>query len=208
MKKLSAPLLVLSLAFFVGCVNEVEDDDYDVEGIQDEIEATNARFESHVAAQQWDSVSALYTDDAIMMPQGAPMQRGINAIRQGFVQMGQQGGVSNIRLETVEVEASGDLAYEVGQYTVEGQAGAQLDRGKYLVVWKRDGDTWRIHRDILNSDSMTQGLPMDTTGMDMMPGQTPGTRPGETQGLTPGATSPPVEGDTAATIPDDTTTVP
>lgn len=170
MKPISALSLVLSLAFLVGCVDEPGDTDYDVEDLQDEIEATNARFESHVAAQQWDSVAALYTSDAIMMPQGAPMQRGPNAIRDGFAQMGEQGGVSNVRLETSEVEASGDLAYEIGQYTLEGQGGARLDRGKYLVVWKREGDTWKIHRDIFNSDSMLlgSGLPADTT--EIVPG--------------------------------------
>ena len=26
-----------------------------------------------------------------------------------------------------------------------------LDSGKYIVVWKREGDAWRWHRDIWNS---------------------------------------------------------
>ena len=49
-------------------------------------------------------------------------------------------------LETVEVEAAGDTAYEVGQFTLEA-SGNIADQGKYLVVWKRDGGT-RLHRDI------------------------------------------------------------
>jgi ketosteroid isomerase-like protein len=24
--------------------------------------------------------------------------------------------------------------------------------GKYIVVWKKDGDAWRLHRDIWNTD--------------------------------------------------------
>lgn len=198
MKK-SAPLvLVLALTFLIGCADDVRDDDYDVEGVQSEIEATNARFESYVSGQQWDSLAALYTDDAIMMPQGAPMQRGPNAIREGFAQMGQQGGVSNIQLETVEVEASGDLAYEIGQYTLEGQGGTQIDRGKYLVVWRRDGDTWRLHRDIFNSDSVTSGLPQDTTtvlpegegGIPLTPEQQTDMLQDDTVDATPGDTPP------------------
>lgn len=189
MKTISAAALVFVLAFLVGCVDEPRDTDSDVEGLQDEIEATNARFESHVAAQQWDSVAALYTSDAIMMPQGAPMQRGANAIRDGFVQMGEQGGVSNIRIETSEVEASGDLAYEIGQYTLEGRGGEQVDRGKYLIVWKREGDNWKIYRDIFNSDSMLlgSGLPADTT--EMAPGDEPGTMQDDTTALMPDDTA-------------------
>jgi hypothetical protein len=30
-------------------------------------------------------------------------------------------------------------------------SGKVLDRGKYVVIWKRDGAAWRIHRDIWNS---------------------------------------------------------
>lgn len=179
MKQKLAPVLVFALVFSIGCVDEDQDTDYDVEGVESEITATNARFESFVVAQQWDSVAALYTDDAIMLPQGSTMQRGRNAIRDGFVQMGPM-GVSDIQLETVEVEVSGDLAYEIGQYTLLGEGGAQLDRGKYLVVWKRDGDQWKLHRDIFNSDSPPQegGMPSDTTRA--MPGDTARAMPADT----------------------------
>jgi ketosteroid isomerase-like protein len=53
----------------------------------------------------------------------------------------------------------GDLAYEVGSYTlkfnVQGKEG--IDEGKYVVVWKKIADnTWKKLIDIWNSDVPTQ----------------------------------------------------
>jgi ketosteroid isomerase-like protein len=56
-------------------------------------------------------------------------------------------GITRVTLETMEVEAAGETAYEVGKFPLEA-SGSVADQGKYLVVWKRDGGDWRLHRDI------------------------------------------------------------
>lgn len=198
MKRIIAPAFVFTLLLITGCAegDNRTDMDNDIEGIQNDIEAVNARFESYFAGQQWDSLASIYTDDAILMPQGAPMERDPEGIRQGFMQMGQM-GVTAVELATEEVEAEGDMAFEIGQYMLRG-GGAEMDRGKYLVVWKNEDGDWKIHRDMFNSDSPMPGggTLSDTTGM--MPGEM-GRMPGDTAGV--GAM--PDEG----TIPEDTTSV-
>jgi len=57
-------------------------------------------------------------------------------------------GVKGVRLKTLEVESHGDLAHEVGQYELLDAAGKTLDRGKYVVIWKKDGGRFKLHRDI------------------------------------------------------------
>jgi ketosteroid isomerase-like protein len=54
-------------------------------------------------------------------------------------------------LKTVEVEQIGTTAIEVGSYTLSGADGAALDKGKYLVVWKKEGKEWKLFRDIFNT---------------------------------------------------------
>ena len=56
-----------------------------------------------------------------------------------------------MQLDTVEVEGHRDTAIEVGTYTLRGAAGQVADAGKYLVVWKVEGRSWKLHRDIWNS---------------------------------------------------------
>ena len=51
----------------------------------------------------------------------------------------------------IDLEVDGNMAYELGTYTLSGEAGP-LDNGKYVVVWKRTGGEWKWHRDIWNSN--------------------------------------------------------
>jgi ketosteroid isomerase-like protein len=47
----------------------------------------------------------------------------------------------------------GDTALEVETYALIGEGGKTLDTGKYVVVWKRQGGQWKIHRDIWNTNA-------------------------------------------------------
>ena len=43
-----------------------------------------------------------------------------------------------------------DMAQEYGHYTL--YAGDEaVDEGRYAVLWERDGDARRLHRDVFNS---------------------------------------------------------
>ena len=41
---------------------------------------------------------------------------------------------------------------ETGKYTMMDADGKVVYDGKYMVIWKRDGDGWKIHRDMGNSN--------------------------------------------------------
>lgn len=54
-----------------------------------------------------------------------------------------EGGVQAVSLKAVEVIEAGDLAVEIGRYTLATRtAGAELgiDKGKSVVVWRRQQD--------------------------------------------------------------------
>ena len=53
----------------------------------------------------------------------------------------------------LEVAEAGDMAYEVGTYSLsfDGPNGRANDEGKYVVVWKKEEGAWRAAADILNS---------------------------------------------------------
>ena len=114
------------------------------------IERSNRRFEQAVADGDADAVAALYTDGAVAYPPDMAPVRGRQAIGElfaGYV----ASGVDGLSLETQEVQTMGDYAHEIGTgtITVGGEAG---DPFSYSVVWVKDGDEWRLHRDIWNSD--------------------------------------------------------
>jgi ketosteroid isomerase-like protein len=80
---------------------------------------------------------AFYADDAQLLPPGAPLMRGKDAIRAFWTEFMKVAG-PDVTLETRHVESAGDLAYGVGQYT--GTIAGAVQQGKYVVVYRRQAD--------------------------------------------------------------------
>ena len=118
--------------------------------IRDAIVAADERFMSTYSQGDAAGMAALYTEAGQLMPPNSDFvtgRPGVEAVFQSFMDM----GIKAIKLETVEAEGFGDTATEVGRYTLEDDEGAQIDQGKYIVIWKQEAGQWRLHRDIFNS---------------------------------------------------------
>jgi ketosteroid isomerase-like protein len=111
------------------------------------IEAANHRFMEAFGRSDAASVSQLYTSTAQLLPAHSDFLAGTTAI-QRFWQGAMDMGLKEAVLETLEIEAHGDMAYEVGRYTLKAGGGQVADAGKYLVIWKHEGGSWKLHRDI------------------------------------------------------------
>jgi ketosteroid isomerase-like protein len=114
------------------------------------IAATNKKFEAAAAKGDAAAVAALYTADAWVMPPNGTLTKGPGIAALWKAMVG-EGGTS-VKLMTQEVEAHGDTAHEVGAYEIKTADGTVVDKGKFIVIWKRDGGEWKLHRDIWNSD--------------------------------------------------------
>jgi len=95
------------------------------------------------------AIANLYTDDGLVRLQGAPEASGRAQIT-GFWQHGVGTG-KRLKLETTELSLAGNWAYEVGHATVTGADGVVEADQRYLAIWKKDGSSWRLHRDFANS---------------------------------------------------------
>jgi uncharacterized protein (TIGR02246 family) len=114
------------------------------------IAAMNQQFVAAFARRDARGMAELYTANSQLLPTGSDFVTGRPAI-QAFWQAVMGMGIKEATLETVELEAHGDAAYEVGRYTLRGDGGQMVDEGKYIVIWKREGGQWKLHRDIWNS---------------------------------------------------------
>jgi tetratricopeptide (TPR) repeat protein len=116
------------------------------------IEQANERFEEAFKSLDAAGMAGLYTATGQLLPPGSGPIEGAEAIER-FWQGIFDSGLNRADLETVEVfaGADGETATEVGRYRLA--AGAQeIDVGKYVVVWLRTPEGWKIHRDIWTSD--------------------------------------------------------
>jgi len=114
------------------------------------IRRANRTFEQAVASGDAEAVAALYTAGAVAYPPDAPPVRGREAIGELFASI-VASGVDGVTLETHEVRSVGTMALEFGTGRIRA-GGEDGDPFSYSVLWAKDGDQWRLHRDIWNSD--------------------------------------------------------
>lgn len=144
----AACLLVMVFGPF-GCAVEQGESPADV---REAIDAGNRQFMDAFSRGDAARISTLYAEDAQLYPPGQGPVSGRAEIEQlwrGVLAL----PVKEMRLETVEVQAFGEDATEVGRYTLVANDGRELDVGKYIVLWKRGAGGWKLHRDIWNSNA-------------------------------------------------------
>ncbi|MGA8273449.1 MAG: nuclear transport factor 2 family protein [Candidatus Sulfotelmatobacter sp.] len=103
----------------------------------------------------YDQAAALFAPDgAYLAPHHDPAY-GPKAVERLLHEFG-DAGYQDLRLETIRVEYSADMALEVGRYTVairRPDGTIQADRGKYVKAWRRLG-VW-----LMVADSWSSNLP-------------------------------------------------
>jgi uncharacterized protein (TIGR02246 family) len=123
------------------------------EDVRKAIEQVNSRFVESFKSGDSAAIASLYTDTAKILPPDATEIAGQAAI-QSLWQSWMDDGFKNLTLESTEVKASGDLAYEVGLFSLQVPAknnAMVTATGNYVVVWKRDAEgNWRLHIDTWN----------------------------------------------------------
>ncbi len=102
------------------------------------------------------AIAALYTEDAVEMPPNQPAVKGRAAIEQYYTKLFADPAMklSAFTLTHLESGTAGDLGFDVGMYqqTMTGGGGPMKDSGKYTVLLKRVGGTWKVAYAIYNSD--------------------------------------------------------
>ena len=96
-------------------------------------------------------LAACYTKDAMLMPPGHKTCNGHRAIEKWWIGAA-EGGVGSLTLRTVDLDIKGTSLIEAGGAILRDTKGKTRDSAKYIVVWKKSGKGWKMHRDIFNSN--------------------------------------------------------
>jgi len=118
------------------------------------IRAITDAFSGHMEGDR-SGIGSLYTEDAVLMPGGAPAIQGRDAIREF---MGGFPPVKKFDLSIDEIDGRGDLAFVRGPFVMtmepEGAPAPVKMVGKYIEIRQRQADgSWLITRDIFNTDA-------------------------------------------------------
>jgi uncharacterized protein (TIGR02246 family) len=119
------------------------------------IRAASTAWSQAAQAKDLGKAVSMYTDDAIAFQDKGPMTKGKENIREGWKTMlALPGPGLSFAPTAVEVAKSGDMAYEYGLYdmvTTDKKGKTNDDKGKYVTVWKKQGDgSWKVAIDINN----------------------------------------------------------
>jgi uncharacterized protein (TIGR02246 family) len=121
------------------------------------IRAAVKEWSAAAAAKDAEKFASFYTEDATLMFGNAPDVKGAAAIREAAGGMMQDANFAlSFEPTAVQVARSGDLAYELGTYSMTmtnpKTKKPSTEKGNYVVVWKKQAGKWKVIVDAPISD--------------------------------------------------------
>jgi len=152
MRKLLIVLVTLSL---LGCTAETSDPVVGETSTMSEsdarvvVEAQNEVFRTTFAAKDATGLANLYTVDGMVIPPDAPNAVGHEAIAAYWAPVMEVFASAVITTEEV-FPAGEDRILERTSVQIFDADGIQTGNAKAMILWTREGDAWKMHRDIRN----------------------------------------------------------
>lgn len=126
----------------------------DMAKIKADIQAIETAWAAAQNAKDVKTLIALYSDDAVSMPDGEPMLNGKAAIQKKMeADFAKPAKYASVAFETMDVYAQGDVVTEVGKTTYKDAAGKTIGGGKYFAIFKNVDGKYLCIREIYNQDS-------------------------------------------------------
>jgi uncharacterized protein (TIGR02246 family) len=135
--------IILVIAFVAGLIAPVL-------AQKAEIEAVNAKWIDFFNKGDFAGIASLYTYDAAAFPPGSGIVKGRAAIEAMWKGMAAQ--VGDPKLTTLDVKPLGpSAAREIGTFSLKSKGATPQElTGKYVVVWEKIGNDWKLAADIWN----------------------------------------------------------
>ncbi len=99
----------------------------------------------------YDKLTSFYSADGKIFPAGSDIIVGHKAIKNKWI-MPKGTKILSHKVTPKEIKVIEDYAYDYGYY--EGSSSRKKEvypfKGKYVIIWKKVGDDWKIYLDIWN----------------------------------------------------------
>jgi ketosteroid isomerase-like protein len=122
---------------------------FDMDKAKADLETHNQKFATDLKNGDSSALAAYYASDGMVMPPNsdAVVASNIGAMWGGAIRM----GMKDLKLTMDDVSGNDEMLAETGQYQMLDGKGNVVDKGKYVVVWKKVNGEWKIFRDIWNT---------------------------------------------------------
>jgi ketosteroid isomerase-like protein len=151
MKQFTFPLLLLMLTLTITSKGQSKKDSQ-LEEAKKAIAKSNAIYHQSTAKNDSSIFLNSYAIDACVLPPNAPMVCGREALAK-FFRAGYEIGIRGGQFTTTNVYGDGNgYVTEEGTGQVYDVNGKVYDDFKYLVLWKKTKDGWKMYRDSFSSN--------------------------------------------------------
>ena len=142
-------VFVVLVLIFPGCQQSPMGPQLLTEADTEQIAALMDAHVNEVFSNDASEAATPYLEDAIFLPQGAPILRGKSEIRKMYEDSFRQEKVVQFELAAEEVSGVDGVAYEVGNFRMTVERAEDTNpvpnTGKYLVVFKKSDDgEWKF----------------------------------------------------------------
>jgi len=124
---------------------------FDIKQAEASITQSNQNFMKSFNAGDSLGVASCYTSDAKTMAAHMPSVKGRNNIIH-FISESMRSGPKKIDLSSGQITGDSSMVAEEGTYTLFDSSGKNIDKGKYIVLWKQEAGNWKMFRDIWTTD--------------------------------------------------------
>ncbi|XP_022091679.1 uncharacterized protein LOC110979863 [Acanthaster planci] len=125
----------------------------DDQTVQQTIEDLDDEWVARVEQNSVDSVMELYDDQCVYMPPGGPSATGHTAVEQLMSWINGVGTVTKTIEEVTRMDGSASYVYHRGNFQATNKNGDTVIDGKELIIWKKDGDSYKIHVHMYNKNN-------------------------------------------------------
>ena len=124
---------------------------FDMEAARSEINAANQQFIDLFNRNDSIGLAYMFTSDGKSMEPNVPAFEGRRAIQTHY-SIVMNGGANKLGLVTTGLWGDEKMLAEEGEFTFMDKNDKQIDKGKYIVLWKKEEGKWKLFRDCYNSD--------------------------------------------------------
>ena len=131
----------ISTLLFSACSTPSGEAKPDMDKLKVDIQAMEDAYAAAEKAKDAAAVAAYYSDNAISYNRNEEPSKGIAAIKERIAQRLAKDTTGNHNVyKVVDLFAEGNMAVEIGSWTILSPSGVETDRGHYLSYFqKRDG---------------------------------------------------------------------
>ena len=150
--KICSLFLITVIMISIGCQQQTTDtkpvsEEFNMKEAKSFIDSINTKFSEQIKNGDSMALASHYATDAAILISNSEPIKGKDILSAWGSML--RAGTEEITFQTIDLIGSNDFLIETG-YIVSKENGNNINKSKYLVVWKKQNGEWKLYRDMMN----------------------------------------------------------